>query len=196
MEKIARIVDNLYDGFTVCKDANECQEGGVMRAAKGQVWEDFTKEILLHVIARKKLPYFIENKKKVSVLVSDNGGLSIEIEMDICCLINITKEPVYHVEVKDYIDASMYKRFVADSLILSKKFPKMKHISLSGWVASAPNTQSAINSILGLSGSVFADTLLPMKRNSKNNLFLLSQPKTKIITSTEALITRLSEIIK
>jgi len=194
MEKVSQIVDALYAGFEFCKQAKEHHEGGEMRSTKGQIWEDFATQVLTHTISRNKLNLSIENKKKV--VVPAGNGLSAEVEMDICLLISKKETPVYHVEVKDYIDASMYKRFIADSQILSKKFPQMKHISLSGWIASSPETQSAINSILGLTGHVFADTLLPLKRNSKDNLFLLSQDKGAIIASTEALITRLTKVIK
>ena len=191
MDTIETIADDLIAGFEECKDFKDMGgQGGAMRTAKGKTWEKFGRQVLDHVVDRNKLPYFIEGQKKVNILDDLN------ITMDTCLTHKLNKEPTYHVEHKDYTDTKMYKTFIGDNLYLKYKYPHMKYISLSGWIASSKEVQATMDSISGLSGFVFSDTLLSIKRKAADNLFILSYSKPSIITAINSLIVRLEKVVK
>jgi hypothetical protein len=184
-------VAELTAGFTTCKEAKENHEGGAMRSGKdgkGNIWEKFMVQILMNVIHNLNLPYTVQIGYKVHIM----GDLYVNMDITILDANNV---PIYHIEVKDYTDTSMYKRFAADNFLLVSRYPTMKFISLSGWVAST-TTQNVIDTIFGIDDATYSDTLLSSKRKSSDNLFILDRSADVLIKSANDLITRLEKVIK
>jgi hypothetical protein len=146
-------------------------------------------QILLHVIAANNSSYVIRKGHKHPI----QGDFAIEMDISI---FSATGHLLYHVEVKDYVDTSMYKRNSTDNRCLMKSgMDKMGFIVLSGWVAIDPKISDEINNIMELDGKVILDTLLPNKRVSKDNLFILDQSYDDLIFYTKELINRLKKVI-
>lgn len=191
MSAVKEIVNDLFLGFEDCKRLKELGgEGGAMRARKGETWASFFNGIIGIVIEKNKLNYNVQQNVRAS-----NTKTGVTVTMDNCVLLG--KIPLFHIESKDYTDAKMYKTFLGDNLQLRDLHPKMKFISLSGWVACKADKQAAWNSVYGfLSGHVYADSLLNVSRKADNNLFILDYTKAQIMTASEELIERLSDFIK
>lgn len=181
-------VNELILSFNVIKNYKQNLNGGKMRAEKGKVWTLFMARMLSQIIKKYELNYTIAIERSVQITKN------LSITMDIAIL-NQEGKPIFHIEVKDYTDISMYKRFVLDNISLKEIYPTMHFISLSGWTASNKETRSDLNTITRIDGYVNSDSLFSDKRKSNNPLFILDHSREEIIEEYKKLMDRVSKII-
>jgi hypothetical protein len=195
-KEIICLVDSLWKTFENCKISLSNNQGGEVRSTKGIELASFFAGLIELVIIANKLPYSVKKDYKIQILQNKK---SKHMSCDICVL-DENNDPIIHFEIKDYTDFSMFKRFAMDAMMLLTKHHNMKQISLSMQEASEKEVQQELINLLGtkynLSGKFKSYTLLPTKRNAKNNLYLFDFSKEQVIQYSKNLITLLSKEIQ
>jgi len=185
---IEAAVDKLIDNFVRYKNAKLIKQGGQMRNLKGKAWQSFfIQGPIMNAIHNHNLDHIVKAEHRIEI----KAPLNISADAFIT---NKNNKPLYFIEIKDYMDIDMYKRFAFDTYLL-KEYGCVKFISLCGWVASSSAQCDIVNKYLGYPELIHNFTLFPETRTSKNDLFILSHTREDIIKATEELTKKLETVI-
>jgi hypothetical protein len=178
---------NLYSyKMAECRGA---KDGGSVRGIKAGFGDEFVSMIALQALEDTNLKGGLSIKSQYSF---DIKGINIEdsakLKSDVVILYK--EIPIINIEVKDYADADMYKRFLMDAHLISKNYKGIENILFQFQNASDKNDTSrkVFNSYFDVNIQTFC--LTDIRRNSKMELH---HAKTEI---TEEEVSRAINFIK
>lgn len=186
MQHTNEIIDLYSYKMAECRNA---KDGGSVRGIKTAFGDEFVSMIVSQAIKELK---FKNNFIVATQYSFDIKGIDIEentkLKSDVVVLFK--DKPIINIEVKDYADADMYKRFLMDALLISKNYKRIDNILFQFQNASGKNDNSrkVFNSYFDIYVKTFC--LTDIKRNNKLGLHYA---KTKI---TEEEVSMAVEFIK
>ena len=183
--QIRTAVNNYRNIFTECEALKlpDNAAAGTRRGKKGSGTEQFIEECIGKVIANKGL-FFGERK----IAISD--GYAITVDRSI---VDDEDRLLAIFEVKDYVDTNMYSSFLYKCQNLFHSHPDLICFSIAMQQASTPEKTNSMMNISRFSAQeklqINHYTIFPqIKRNSKNELWLLDVANKEVDTSVDDFI--------
>jgi hypothetical protein len=139
---------------------------GRVRAQHGQNTVDLAKELLIRVIEDRGLSYIIKSKGN-KIIFKDNPDIEIK-NPDITVENKLTGDLVCIIETKEYMDLSMFKRYLLEATTVHKRYPGVSFLYFENENSLAANTRDSWIKETGLSGYVFGHTY--QQRQRKNSI--------------------------
>ena len=137
-------------------------EGGT-RAAHGKATHKLAVDLCTRVCDDKDLPYTI-NTNNHKIVFKDDARLYINPDIT---LSDTNKDLKYVIEIKEYMDSSMFKRFLYESEKIHKRYPITKFIFFENEKSMADDVMVAWVSESNLTDYMFRYTYSQRKRHSK-----------------------------
>lgn len=201
-KELQNIAEELMKNFRLIKSAkdNKVSKGeDSYKEIKIRTVEKFCKDITVLVIKENNLPLYL--KEKVDEDVSTVNNVENIVNCDLA-VYDIHSKMKYLLEVKDYIDTTMYKRFAFDVACAINKYPDVIGIGLclqpamtdvikSGWDLQNEKLLKGLTV-----KSVYHFSLVDKQRVSKNIIYLLDYSQQDINNRVQLLYNNLSKVLK
>lgn len=201
-KELQKIADNLISDFEdirCAKDNGEDKGEFGYKERKIRAVEKFYRDLILFIIKENSLPFRL--KEKVNEDVSTVKNVSNTIECDIV-LYDTNDIMKYFFEVKDYIDATMYKRLTIDIAYCLGKYPNLVGVGLCLQPAMTETVRTGWDlqnekMFKGFSrNNVAYFSLVDKQRVSKNITYILDYSTSDIYDRVQLLYNNLVKAIK
>lgn len=164
-------VEKLFNSFAELSELlNVKDSAGTRRALKGSAIADFVYDLTCEAVidtkyvVRKQHPLYTRTGTKVMI--------------DVCILDG--DDPLWDIEVKDYIDSKMYSSFTSESIKLAAAYRNIRFMGIGMQKAMSKKIQTNALIDLGIEHMHYLFTLLNTNRSPRRSLYLLDYTQTEI----------------
>lgn len=162
---MAKNIETIKSFFkTTMSKCRQVKNGGAIRGIKAAFGHRFVEMIMEYSLRSHPNKNLFEIKKQYPFEIkSKSGDKTAHIKADVALLYR--GQPVLNVEIKDYADLLMHRRFIVDSYLISLNNKNVKHILFQLQNANQNNeAREVMNSHFSVNTECFC--LTDIKRNS------------------------------